>query len=191
MKPPILVVHWLASALVFALAACVAQMESLGQTGSGELQVLSTPQPVETQLLLTPFPTDAPPSTDPPGLPTPTPTPELNPTDPALITPEVYPTPTLEPFTKVVNLAEGLPEEQTYIFLVHRSDGGNEKYILPLAEVPQTSEAFLEFKDNLLKLGSDDVVSFQGPATRIVRPVPQERWTSETISETIERDENK
>jgi hypothetical protein len=42
------------------------------------------------------------------------------------------------------------------------------------------ANAYLELRDNLLKLGPDDIVTFEGPANMVVRPIPQDRWTSET-----------
>jgi hypothetical protein len=158
-------------ALVGALSACVARLEELSQvqTGSAARQVAESVLATPTE---TPWPTPA--LVNAQGIPL-TPTPELHPAVPSRITPEVYPTPTLKPFTKIVNQAEGLPEAQTYVFLVNRADGSSEKYILRLADMPITdANAYLELRDNLLKLGPDDIVTFEGPATRRVKEFPDD-----------------
>ncbi len=89
-------------------------------------------------------------------------------------TPIPIPTPTPQPVT-IINRAAGLPDAEVYSFLVQRADGSLEKYLVPLAEVPMTSNsAFYEYVDKLLNLHPGDIIMFAGLNNRLpsMNPVP-------------------
>ena len=153
----------LAAALVL-LSACVTRLEQMAETRQGNSEVILLPLVMQEQEETTAARVAAPSATPTPGslelTSTPTETPWLT---PQLLNPEgtpntptpnaeealhlsPMPTPTLAPFTKIINRAAGLPDAEVFCFIVDRADGGSEKYLVPLAEVPMTSNsAFYEY----------------------------------------------
>lgn len=167
--------------LLGVLAACVARLEEMGGTGSqGELHLL-TPQPETAQ------PTELPPTvvtevvtTEPtldpyfamltayPTFPA-TPTPE-----PEGFEPEVGPTATTRPtMSAVVDLAEGVPPQETMEYIVRRADGRLERYLIPIAMLP-TDSTYPQVRDQLLNLGPEDVLIDAAPLQmRPMLPAPE------------------
>lgn len=142
--------------------ACVARLEEMGETGSqGELQVM-TPQPETAQPAEPPLTEVATvePTTEPfvPTMPpdfvildTPTPT-------PLGFEPEVGPTASATPtMSAVVDLAEGIPPQETMVYIVRRADGRLERYLIPVSMLP-TDSTYPQVRDQLLNLGPEDVL---------------------------------
>lgn len=143
------------------------------------LQALpATPSPGEGQVVAT-LPATSPPATVSPGLTVPPPetaTPiETLTVDPFVLTLTAYPTfpetptpttdepkpgptATITPTpSKIVNLADGVPEEEIMVYIIRRADGTNEKYFIPMALLPG-DETYKQVRDQLLNLGPEDVL---------------------------------
>lgn len=74
----------------------------------------------------------------------------------------------------VVNEAEGLPAFLIYIFQVQRAGGELELYLLPMSRVPLTwTQAYQEFRADLLQLQPGDYVEYEGQAWTRPRGVPE------------------
>jgi hypothetical protein len=83
--------------------------------------------------------------------------------DPELMTrvasqPSDLPIPTPLPtlvISKMVNLAEGLPDGEIYVAIVQRADGTYEKYLLPRAPL-EAADDFFAVQNEMLNLGPQD-----------------------------------
>ncbi len=86
-----------------------------------------------------------------------------------------------------------------FVLLVDRADGSSEKYLVPLAEVPMTSNsAFYEYGDKLLNLNPGDIVTFEGLNNRLSQyesstpfPLGTSSRTSSFFSALSETDKDK
>jgi hypothetical protein len=137
--------------LVFALAlGWLFQGASHGPRAGEGVSPIATP----TQNLPTDLPPIAPPTPFPPDytptgpngeIPTATPYPgEIRP-------PSKWSTSTPLPISRTVDLAQGLPDEEKDVYIIRRSDGTYEKYLLPF------SCKYEEIKQ-LMDLGPQDVI---------------------------------
>jgi hypothetical protein len=87
---------------------------------------------------------------------------------------EPFITPTPLPIAKIIDLAEGIPDEEKYIFIVQRENGLYDSYILP------SSEDF----NTLLGLGPNDKIITDYPFAPQLRATPQLFYTSTEASPT-------
>lgn len=74
-------------------------------------------------------------------------------------------TPTPLPISKTTDLAQGVPDEDKYIYVVQHSDGTYEKYLIP-ANYPGDER-------QLMGLGPQDVIIYGNPLVPMPRSTPQ------------------
>jgi hypothetical protein len=182
--------RWLMGLFVLAcaLTACVARLNERGAPASQAEPQVVTPQPATVQPAESP--TEASviitevvvidPATDPfvatltaipvPATPTPTPIGYDPPEGPT-----ASPTPTM---SRVINMAEGLPDGEIYVAIIRRADGTYEQYYLPIQPLAE-AENFLEAQSEMLNLGPQDTFvngyTLATPPPRLA-PLSQEQF---------------
>jgi len=150
---------------LLVLVGLIVGLAFLFNTQQNQPQTFSSAPPTPTAFIspiLPPLPTAPPPNHTPSYTGTPataTPLPgEIRPTA------EFF-TPTPLPISKIIDLAEGLPDEEIYVFIVRRSDGTYEKYLIPIDR--------WEDRAQLMELGAQDVIVYGNPLVLLPPSTPQ------------------
>jgi len=72
--------------------------------------------------------------------------------------PQEGPTATITPTpSKVIDMTEGVPNEDVNVYIVRRADGSLEKYLIPITLFPSV-ESYEQVRDELLNLGAEDTI---------------------------------
>ena len=147
----------------FLFAGCFAVLET---TQDGETQVnVQAISPLPTALAILP----------PESTPQPSPSPTFYWPPPPDVTRKAQrgasPTPSATP-SKIVNLAEGLPDGEIYVCYVLRADGTVEQYRLPVKPL-EVAENFIDARNEFLNLKLEDkVINGYSLATPPAQQVP-------------------
>jgi len=148
------------AALTMLLIALFSQATNPAQTpaqGGESVSPIETPLPTATDISENARPTPRPPTAAPPGyVPVYTGTPPTSTPRPGEIRPSAdVSTPTSLPISKSVDLAEGLPDEDKSVYIIQRSSGVYEEYLIPADYSGDVR--------SLMELGPNDMLIYHYP----------------------------